>query len=177
MFGFRKNETPIINNTNNVKCEIDYKKLADAIVKAQEQVKKSGTEKEKTKIYVALMAICVTIIFVALFVLCTTFFIIGCIVFYELVISEIWNSMSIKLRCVFSLEYILFLIAVLFFGVSFLFAAREIYKEKDRGFVMSAFSSVIGFAAFIVSLVALFQSSGSKEIIPYLQDIVELLSK
>ena len=34
MFGFRKKETPIINNTNNIKCEIDYEKLAQAISKA-----------------------------------------------------------------------------------------------------------------------------------------------
>lgn len=39
MFGFRKNETPIINNTNNIKCEIDYEKLANAIVEAQKRSK------------------------------------------------------------------------------------------------------------------------------------------
>lgn len=163
---------------NYINNEIDYDKLAEAIVKAQKSTEEKQCIKDnKTKIYVSLMAVCVTIIFVALFILCIGFFIFGCMILFELVENENWNNMSTSFKIAFGVEYGLILIAILFFGVSFMFAAVEIYKEKDRDFVMSSFSSVIGFAAFIVSLIALFQSNGNKEIIPYLQNIIELLSK
>ena len=150
---------------NYINNEIDYDKLAEAIVKAQKSTEEKQCNKDnKTKIYVSLMAVCVTIIF-------------GCMILFELMENENWNNMSTSFKIAFGVEYGLILIAILFFGVSFMFAAVEIYKEKDRDFVMSSFSSAIGFAAFIVSLIALFQSNGNKEIIPYLQHIIELLSK
>ncbi len=175
-------------NVLHQKIDFDYEKLAKEMVKAQQEAEEQKLEEleidevkekanPKTPVFVGLMAISTALVFVLLSVLSFAFSILFGLAFFKIFDIESWQTAKLWVKICFGAEYWLVIFAVFFFGMAFLASAIELFKEKDRNFVMSAFSGITGFAAFVVALIALFQSNGATEIIPYLEEIKNLLIK
>ncbi|MBO5041209.1 MAG: hypothetical protein J6D09_08970 [Clostridia bacterium] len=152
----KKDKPQIINNIKELNLEIDYDKLADAIVKAQEKSKlKAHYSKEYSpsafsKLTLSVLRIVSVLCWVA--VACVF------IAIYDTAESYSWNGTR---------HLIIFILScAILFGLFFLIAsfshllwkaAKEIEKEKDKNYVMSVFSGVVGFVALVVALIALFK--------------------
>jgi len=150
--GKRKDKTPVVNHIRNVNVEIDYDKLAEAIVKAQEkQSLKYSVTREWMKFLVTPVLWGITAITGLLGIAFTWQ---GGATFAEALqkSAEEWITDA----CISGLGFVigLFLIGVAFFtGAS----AREINKENDKNFVVAVFSGVVSLVALVVSLIALIQ--------------------
>ena len=167
---FNKQPKNITNHYHNVfrsTTEIDYDKLAKAIVKAQQEVEeqkqKGAQQVEKTKgskTVVSLLAFLSSVAFALLAGACFALFIGGIMAFSSVVELETMQMLTIQIKICFYIVYWLVFLASLFFGIVFFACAKEILKEKDRDFIMSAFSNIIGFIALIVALIALVKGVG-----------------
>lgn len=158
-----------VNNIDTVNIEIDYEKLGEAIVKAQQKAsEKYSVSREMMKFIIVpafwifagvcgLVSICLLVIFVSS---------IG-EVFDD---SENWFAEAL----VWLLEFVLLLFSIVL-TILLICTAKEIDEEKDRHYIATVFSNTVSFVALIIALVALFQSNGAAEIIPYLEEIKELL--
>lgn len=143
----RRRNITIVNN------EIDYEKLAEAIVKANEKVE--NTKQKSSKVLTATMAMFLALVF-GLFGVGLCFFAVAAIVSYFQLIPTITDVQLNGLNKLSFQILIWMLIFIMFFtGIIMIVSAIEIYREKDRNFIMSAFSGVVGFAALIVALVTL----------------------
>ena len=139
----------------NVNIEIDYDRLATAIVKAQEKVKADQEEKFTQGIFSLLTSWVLHIIgalglFIALYAL-------GYGIYHAVKILQWIDGVHIFgniLTCLFILA-IIFCVGVLSFMI--LKAGSEIQKSKDKNFVVSVFSALSGFIALVVALIALFK--------------------
>ena len=154
-----KGSKRIVNNIENLNCEIDYGKLAESIVKAQEKSENEANRKKKftsgTFAMIISLAFRGVAILGCLIALATTLAIIN------MAKSFMWNEVDIVMGNVFSIAFAvaLFVVLVLY---SFLLwkSAKEIETEKDRNYIISVFSGIVSFAALIVALVALFKEVG-----------------
>lgn len=169
------------NNTREVKLEIDYDKLAEAIVKAN-NAKDDSSEEMQTKSKVGIIdffRVVYYIIFnrrktngtmtstlmggmlsfafngLALFGL---FILICSIVYFVLMLTDyVWTADTILNNIV---SIILSLSIVVIVAMSSLFfrgCANEMNIEKDRNYIVAVFSGIVSFAALIVALIALFK--------------------
>lgn len=186
---FNKQPKNITNHYHNVfrsTTEIDYEKLAKEMVKAQQEAeeqkkierqKAEENEISKSPFIISLMCFSILVISIVL----STLIVICCIAlilaFTNFTESRLWQDLSCLWQIIASVVLVLTIINILSLAIVILLAGIEIYKEKDRDFIMSAFSNMIGFVALIVALIALFQSNGATEIIPYLEEIKNLLIK
>ena len=136
----RKNIT-IINN------EIDYEKLADAIVKANNKQQESYSPSREWMKYILIpIFIGVSIlsgllsiaVFISIFKNITT-------VFVDISFSSLLTFIFELLIAFFTLGFCVFSIVTV----------REIDKENDRTYVASMFSNIVAIAALVVALVAL----------------------
>ena len=139
----------------NVNVEIDYAKLATAIVQAQEKAK-THEEENFTKGTFSLLTSWVLYIIGGLgFVIALSA--LGYGFYYAINILQWIDGVHIFaniITCLFILT-ITFCVGVLSF---MLFkSGNEIQKSKDKNFVVSVFSALSGFIALVVALVALFK--------------------
>ncbi len=162
------------NYTNNYNYEVDYDKLANAIVKkdnftakikkaivdADEEIKK----KEGSKTLTSILAI-----FTGVFILAAS------------VVLAIVVCVLFKFRGLFDGLYQflfwVFLISVVLLIVVLLISAFEIFKEKDKNYIVAIFSGIVSFVALIIAFIALFQDNGTSEIIEILNAIKESIVK
>lgn len=140
-------------------CELDYDKLAEAIVKAQETVeqKKQEEEQGKSRFTSGFMSWLVAAFFYVLSVACAIMTISS--------VVAIWDWCAGYGKCsdmaaVFDHTMgLLFLIVLLAFAVLLMLisfrSAREVDKERDKHYLASLFSGTIGFVALIVAIIAL----------------------
>ena len=152
----RKRRSTIIKNIESVNMEIDYDKLAEAIVKAEDNAKK---KQEKTiNILTIAMAICNFVIY---------FF-----VFYFLVfaLDSFWKTDADGTSEIIA-KIVLLIITLILLVITFCLMVASIQKGEAE----KHFNANMTLAALIIALIALFQSNGSEEIIPYLEDIKNLL--
>lgn len=168
----KKDKQQVINNIKELNLEIDYDKLAEAIVKAQEKseskpIKKIGFWKSvwliirnkepqngmKTAYMLAEvmagMFNIIAIIGVALFAIIIGFSILE-LDWGSGILNYISQGISVGV-----LLFASFAVSLVFRGI-----ANEIRAEKDRNYIISVFSGFVGFAALIVALVALFKGVG-----------------
>lgn len=152
----KKQNSKVINNIENLNLEIDYDKLAEAIVKAEIKQQESYSPSREwmkfilTPIFwgiVILSGLVSIAIFVLLFQNISDFPKDGSLI--EL--TTWWLEICIK-----------FAIAMFSSGVCIfsVFMAKEIDEEKDRNYVASMFSNVVAIAALIVALVAFLKGVG-----------------
>lgn len=179
--------------------EIDYDKLAQAIVKAQReaqtvtekenadtqpsvQVSKEPEEAKETKqtqkraakefwklvwsiirnkessdgtIVSGLMAIITSLAFnVSAIILAVGFFVVIINIIVGIIHFDWSGGFSLSVFDTIIVNLVL-LMCLPVFSLIFRAAANEIEKEKDRNFVVAAFSSLVSFAALVVSCVAL----------------------
>lgn len=155
----KKDKPQIINNIQELNLEIDYDKLAEAIVKAQKSSEDEANRKKRFTSGTFAMIIALAFRGVAilgwLIAFATPFAIIN------VAKSLVWNEVGVIIGNVLGIVFTvaLFIVLVLY---SFLLwkSAKEIQTEKDRNYIISVFSGIVSFAALIVALVALFKGVG-----------------
>lgn len=151
----KKKERKIFN-IDEVNIEIDYDKLAEAIVKANEkQTNQYSVSREWMKfiIYPVFWGTAIVTAIVAL----------SCVVYGCINAFSVFKDMSIVQAdpvgfvTKFSIGLVIFCIGLFVASVSFATAmtAKEIDNEKDRNYVAAMFSNVVALVALIISLVAL----------------------
>ena len=142
-----RNEPPL-----NVQVEIDYDKLAEAMVRAQEKYSAQYSvtrEWMKTLIVPIFWGIAILVgLFGVAFVLQGGNF------FVEVSQESVDGWLTEVCKGGISFVIGLFFVAVAFVtGAS----AKEIDKEKDKNYVVAVFSGIVSLVALIVSLIALIQ--------------------
>ena len=155
----KKDKPQGIKNIQKLNLEIDYDKLAEAIVKAQE---KSENEANKSKKFTSgTFAMIISLAFHGVAILGWLIALATPITIINMAKSFVWNEVNAIVGNVFSIAFAaaLFAVVVLY---SFLLwkSAKEIETEKDRNYIISVFSGIVSFAALIVALVALFKGVG-----------------
>lgn len=166
----KKDKPQTINNIDNLHLEIDYDKLAEAIVKAQEKSAEESRPAEKTGFWRAIWLILCNketktgnratgVLAVVLAFAFNVAFVVGIaitgIIVYCLIQKYNWDQ-----KAAYIVPQILFVVVLLFLAllISLIFRgiANEIGAEKDRNYILSFFSGIVSLAALIVALVALF---------------------
>lgn len=149
----KKSNPTVVNNIESVNMEIDYDKLAEAIVKAQEKAN------EKYSVSRELMKFVITPIFWILTVfsgvLSITFFAFLFASAKDLLSNENWVAGGLSLLFVFFVA-LFTLILTVFLGLT----AKEIDEENDRNYIASIFSNIVAIVALIVALIALIKGVG-----------------
>ena len=155
----KKDKSQIINNIQELNLEIDYDKLAEAIVKAQE---KSENEANKNKKFTSgTFAMIISLAFRGVAVLGWLIALVTPVAIINMAKSFVWNEMNTVVGNVFSIAFAAALFVVLVLYAFLLWkSAKEIETEKDRNYIISVFSGIVSFAALIVALVALFKGVG-----------------
>lgn len=142
----RRRNITIVNN------EIDYDKLAEAIVKANSKQQEEYSPSREWMKYILIpifwgIAILSGILAIAMFIsLCQN------------ITSVFESGMSTEIIA-FLFEFL-----ITFFTAGFcvfsIVTAKEIDKENDRTYVASMFSNIVAIAALVVALVALLKGVG-----------------
>lgn len=146
----KKNNQTVVNNIESVNVDIDYDKLAEAIVEAQQKAN------EKYSVSSEMMKL---VIVPVLWILAAVCLFTG-IAFFAILVKEA-SALTEILK---NQEYIRVLIILVEFFVSMFsialaffsgFSAKEMDEEKDRQYVASVFSNIVALVALIVALIAL----------------------
>lgn len=170
-----------IYNIEQINMEIDYDKLAEAIVKAQSIAKTPPKEEKENKfslwqflkrvwailcnkadthgnMTVGAFTFPIYILFKLIAIL-GFIFCLGILVYLiAFAVGMNWSTPAAIITNVYVIAisficvFILFVYAVMVWG-----AANELHKEEDKNYIVAIFSGVVSFVALIVSLVALFQ--------------------
>ena len=172
----KKDKPQVINNIKELNLEIDYDKLAEAIVKSQNQLStiesynkdsheymyKTLSGKTKRNYFSFSIGKLVSWLFFAIGLVETYLTVVYFPwinnYFYNLALSQNNSEFFARVMGVSSVIALL-IISLLLFCVLFNIA-KEISKEKDRNYIISVFSGIVSFAALIVALVALFKGVG-----------------
>ena len=155
----KKDKPQVVNNIQEMNLEIDYDKLAEAIVKANSQL---DAEANKSKKFTSGM------FSISVFAILRVIALLGWIIAFALLIGSIntfiemsWNDFSTISGNVFQIIYSITITGLLVLYPLMLWkSAKEIETEKDRNYIISVFSGIVSFAALIVALVALFKGVG-----------------
>lgn len=172
-----KNKPTTINNIESVNLEIDYDKLAEAIVNAQEKAEKveknENENNDKQSLLNAIKLIMTNkvesngaFLTGALTLVLTTVFktisVIGFLTDICIFVSSIlflstrqWNVSSVIFNLFLIIVSISIIIIVFLFSVIIWGASNEINEEKDKYYVVSVFSSIVSLTALIISAISL----------------------
>lgn len=179
--GNGKNKPQTVNNINQLNLEIDYDKLAEAIVKAQERAKDKTSDSSKdgkTKFFPAIWRILkgeksedgrflsapFAVIISCLYRFIAILGLIAAVLLGVATVMAIgkvswqgWNILSNVLAIIFviAVTMTVFLYMLMFWG-----AANDVKHEKDKNYVISVFSGLVSVAALIVAIIALYKGVG-----------------
>lgn len=161
----KKRRNIIINNYNN---DIDYDKLAQAIIKAQnQQIKDKDIPEEKIWLILSNKKDTNGMFTMSLFSMFTSLlfkviaiigFVLGPIIIVVTICSTvelIKTGNNIFFTILTAITFIAVSIFMMVFMIIVWGASNEIDKEKDRNYVISVFSSIICLVALIVAIIAL----------------------
>ena len=174
----KKEEQQTIINISEMKCEVDYDKLADAIVKAQAVASKQTKERKKEKItlkdiwreIVAILcnkrnadgtmttsafAMMNYIVFGVASVLSLAVSGASIAVLVVMLADMVWTGWEIWKNIVTIFILIVMMVIALFFFILFRGVSNEMQQEEDKSFLLSVFSGIVSFAALIVALISL----------------------
>ena len=153
----KKEKTQIINNINELNLDIDYDKLADAIVKANKKIVEEEESDPAAKVFSSIssdMLIATASAFLLAAVLLTLIVIRTCF-------SLEWNtSQQILGYIIAMIPLALGVVVIVVFCIKVLRFSKVIENVKDKNYTISIFSALVSFAALIVALVALFKGVG-----------------
>ena len=155
----KKDKPQVVNNIQELNLEIDYDKLAEAIVKANSKLDAEANQSKKFTSGMFSMSVLVILRVIAL---------LGWIIAFALLLGRIntfiemsWNNFSTILGNIFQIIYsITITVLLVLYPLMLWKSAKEIETEKDRNYIISVFSGIVSFAALIVALVALFKGVG-----------------
>ena len=178
----KKDKPQVINNIGELNLEIDYDKLAEAIVKAQskaEEITENCDNDEVDDTFIGIWKsiwytiinkkqihkdvftqtisklICFVFNAAAIILTIAALF---CIGWYSNYITEVLNGQVSDIWNV--ILFILIGAAALLTALFMRGMANDISREKNKNHIIAIFSSVVSFAALIVALVALFKEVG-----------------
>lgn len=176
----RKRRSTIIKNIESINMEIDYDKLAEAIVKAnntenvkqEEEINFSAKEKfrilkkgivqiitckNKTEsaLTTGFFAILVSFFFRALALFGVFAFAALIIGLFDTCRGMTWAGLQFLPNIFTILTTILIGIALLMYSLIIWGSATEIENEKDKNYIISVFSGIVTFVALIVAFIAL----------------------
>ncbi len=169
-------KTPVINNINHLNLEIDYDKLAEAIVKAQEQAKENaieapeegkeslfrsivrilkGKKSSDGRFLSAPFAVILSLAYRMIAIIGLIASIVLAIALVRSFASATWHGWAILGNIVMivlgiALLFSLFLYLIVFWG-----AANDVEQEKDKNYVINVFTGLVSLAALIVAIIAL----------------------
>ena len=176
----KKNNQTVINNIGSVNMEIDYDKLAEAIVKAQAKAEKQKeiqelqNEKESDKLSVRetfkIIGAIITnkaksngtltsvfiggimSLFFNFFAICGICLLILDIYAIIVTVKNFSWTFNTAIANIFSI-IIFFIAGIVISIISFIFRAiaNEIKKEKDRNYIIAVFSAIVAFVALVLS--------------------------
>ena len=175
----KKEKTPIINNIKELNVDIDYDKLADAIVVAQkkaiEKENENAEAKKKENIFSAIWKIlkgkksddgryisAPFVVIVSLFYRIIALFGFLALIVFDIVgitslVRSPWNEAGRIFINILSIIFIVLIsICVFLFSIMFWGAANDIEYEKDKNYILGTFSGLISVAALIVAIIALY---------------------
>lgn len=140
----KKDKPQVVNHIDEVNLEIDYDKLADAIVKANERTKKAQKRHNgfRAGIMVAINAALPVAIMLAMILT-------GITIWSDYVPNGIMGT----------LESVVTTVLLTIIAVSQLLSAVEAWKDDDET-ALQHFNANIGLAALIVALAAFFKGVG-----------------
>ena len=152
--GKKKENQQIVNNIQNLNLEIDYDKLAEAIVEAQENA--AATAKNKKRYTLGTFAMPLIMAFYGLSILGWIFVLATPFAVCQLWNTFSWSSVTESISSIIVLLFMLIIVVtVALYSILLWKSAKEVEAETDRNYVISMFSGVVSFAALIVALVAL----------------------
>ena len=156
----KKDKLQVINNIQELNLEIDYDKLAEAIVKAQNN--NVTTDKNESKYTTKTFASLISLSFRSVSImLLPIIVIIGLAMKHAITEIMLWDNFSIiiaNIMCTILVSSIAFVLGI--YSAVLWKSAKEIEIEKDKNYIVSVFSGIVSFAALIVALVALFKGVG-----------------
>lgn len=146
----QKQKIKKIRVQQKIVAEIDYDRLAEALVKANEkQSQKYSVSREWMKFIIYPVFWGVAIITGLLAIACCVYGAKEMVFQINAMQNVNWKQLTIG---VIALTIGFFLVAV---SLSTIFTAKEIDKEKDRQYVAAMFSNIVALVALVVSLIAL----------------------
>lgn len=165
--------------------EVNYEKLAEAIVKAntEKNVVEDNETKSKEKLTVwdffkliyyivfnkkqsngtmtsGLFCVLIALVFNGLAILGMIIFVCGIVAIANIIKSCVWQPELIANNIAMISLMVGFVVIVGVFSLIFRASANEMSREKDRDYVVAVFSGIVSFAALIVALVALLKGVG-----------------
>ncbi len=174
-----KNKAKTVNNISQLNLEIDYDKLAEAIVKAQEQAKNGCRyPKVKGKFFPAIWMVIkgekskdgrflsepfkllISFVFRTIALIGFLLLIIADVAAVKTIAEMVWQGWHILANIlaviiVISISFILLLYMVVLWG-----AANDIEHERDKDYVINVFSGIVSLAALVVAIIALLKGVG-----------------
>ena len=180
----KKKEKPqVINNIKELNLEIDYDKLADAIVKAQKKAEETTVEektpKKKVKFFKAIFDIIfnrnktngkflpeamsglIWYIFIAFAVIFASFSLVSICTVLHIVYGWIKGIMPFNGAIVVVAILLLFFASLgVMLALLMKAIANDVENERDKHYLISIISSITGFIAMIIALIALFKGVG-----------------
>ena len=152
--GKKKDRRQPINNIQNLNLEINYDKLAESIVKAQEKAEES-IQKQK-RYTLGTFATPLIVAFYGMSILGWILVVAVPVSVYKAWDTLQWDNFVAGLTNVIALVFLLGIMAIVaLYSVLLWKSAKEVEEETDRNYVISMFSGVVSFVALIVALVAL----------------------
>ena len=147
----KKDKPQVINNIQELNLEIDYDKLAEAMIKAQNSATNESTKsKHLSATLVSLISMAFKGVAIALL---PTIIIMVVAIQHVARVNLQWDSAiaiigNIAILLIFALiAFVMGIFAKLLWK-----SAKEIETEKDRNYVIAVFSGIVSFAALIVAL-------------------------
>ena len=148
----KKDKPQVINNIQELNLEIDYDKLAEAIVKANNKQQELYSPSREWMKYI------LTPIFLGVAFLSGVLGIASFISLFQDV-SNFSDNVTLTEITAFLLKFVMSLFAVGFCVFSIV-AKKEIEKENDKTYVATIFSNIIALVALVISAIALFKGVG-----------------
>lgn len=152
----KRNHIIIVRNSTR---DIDYDKLAETIVIAQE--KSEAEANKKGKFTSGTFSLLVSVVFrvIAVFGVIIAVAIPSAIInsLQSLIWSEFGNIVS---NIIYIALIVVFWLIIIAYAFILWKSAKEIEEEQDRNYIISVFSGIVSFAALVVALVALFKGVG-----------------
>ena len=143
-----KQKPKTVNKIENLNFEIDYDKLAEAIVKAEKKAREDNSTLSKTLSGLSALVFQLTA-FAG-----WAFSALGLVAGIETV-WVMWKPGNSLPTIILAITILFLLLLITLFSLLLWKSSKDIEKEKDTQFVVSVFSAIVGFTALVVALVAL----------------------
>ena len=151
----KKDKPQVINNIQELNLEIDYDKLATAIVKAKEIEQDKNKQTKSVSMFFATI---ISIVFGVVGAFSVIMAIGSIIAFFKYLPNGVFNNFNSAINTIGQIViYLIFFSLFILFAIMLFVSTKEISKEKDRNYIVSVFSAVTSLSAFIVAVIALFK--------------------